>query len=127
MRAFASGLAGAPAGVVVVLAMLGCFLAGAAQAELLTHHDLPYAVALTIAREAVESCRAKGYAVSAVVVDRDGVTVVAIRGDGTAPPTMENARRKAYTAMSFRHRFQNGLRRFAMTKMQAAVSRARIM
>jgi hypothetical protein len=31
--------------------------------DLLVHHDLPYAVALTIAREAVESCRAKGYAV----------------------------------------------------------------
>ncbi len=100
MRAFASGLAGAPAGG-VALAMLGCLLAGAARADLLAHHDLPYAVALTIAREAVESCRAKGYAVSAVV-DRDGETVVAIRGDDAAPHTMENARRKAYTALSFR-------------------------
>jgi uncharacterized protein GlcG (DUF336 family) len=112
MRAFASGLAGAPAGG-VALAMLGCLLAGAARAELLAHHDLPYAVALTVSREAVESCRAKGYAVSAVVVDRDGETVVAIRGDDAAPHTVENARRKAYTAVSFRVSTTEYAKRFA--------------
>ena len=72
-----------------------------AQAELLTHHYLPYAVAPTIAQAAVESCASKGYAESAVVVDRDGDTIVAIRGDNAQPYTMENARRKAYTAMNF--------------------------
>jgi hypothetical protein len=66
-----------------------------ARAELLTHRDLPYAVALTIAQTAVESCMAKGYPESAVVVDRDGETIVSIRGDGAAPHTVENARRKA--------------------------------
>ena len=113
MRTFASGLAGAPASSGVVLALLGCFLAGATWADLPVHHDLPYAVALTIAREAVESCRAKGYAVSAVVVDRDGETVVAIRGDDAAPHTMENARRKAYTALSFRVSTTEYAKRFA--------------
>ena len=44
MRAFASGLAGAPAGGGVVLAMLGCLLAGAARADLLAHHDLPWRI-----------------------------------------------------------------------------------
>ncbi len=68
----------------------------------MTHHDLPYAVALTIAQGAVESCASKGYAESAVVVDRAGATIVAIRGDNAGPHTMENARRKAYTAMSFK-------------------------
>ena len=34
--------------------------------------------------------------------DRDGETVVALRGDNASPHTMENARRKAYTALSFR-------------------------
>src|SRR3954454_4192283 len=113
MRAFASGLAGTPAGSGIALVTLGCFLARAAQAELLTHHDLPYAVALTIAQEAVESCHAKGYAVSAVVVDRDGETVVAIRGDDAAPHTTENARRKAYTALSFRVSTTEYAKRFA--------------
>jgi uncharacterized protein GlcG (DUF336 family) len=73
-----------------------------ARAELPVHHDLPYAVALTIARGTLESCAAKGYAVSVVVVDHDGETIVAIRGDNAAPHTMENARRKAYTAMTFK-------------------------
>lgn len=73
-----------------------------AQAELLLRHDLPYALALTIAQTAVESCAAKGYAESAVVVDRDGETIVAIRGDNAQPYTLENARRKAYTAVNFR-------------------------
>jgi uncharacterized protein GlcG (DUF336 family) len=85
----------------------------AAEADLLTHRDLPYAVALTIAREAVESCAAKGYPESAVVVDRDGETIVTIRGDNAAPHTVENARRKAYTAMSFRQSTTEYAKRFA--------------
>ena len=35
-------------------------------------------------------------------MDRAGETVVALRGDNASPHTMENARRKAYTALSFR-------------------------
>jgi uncharacterized protein GlcG (DUF336 family) len=73
-----------------------------ARAELPSHHDLPYGAALTIAQGAIESCGAKGYAVSVVVVDRDGDTIVAVRADNASPHTMENARRKAYTAMTFR-------------------------
>jgi uncharacterized protein GlcG (DUF336 family) len=84
-----------------VMALAGS-LAGPAQAQLLVHHDLPYAVALTIAQTAVESCAAKGFSESAVVVDRDGETIVAIRGDNAQPYTIENARRKAYTAANFR-------------------------
>ena len=98
---------------VSALAMLGGVLAGPARAELLAHHDLPYDVALTIAKGAVESCAAKGYAESAVVVDRAGETIVAIRGDNAAPHTMENARRKAYTAMSFRTPTSEYAKRFA--------------
>ena len=77
-------------------------LAQPARADLLVHHDLPYAVALTIAQTTLESCGAKGYAVSVVVVDRDGDTIVAIRADNASHHTMENARRKAYTAMTFK-------------------------
>ncbi|MDR3533147.1 MAG: heme-binding protein [Rhodopila sp.] len=84
-----------------------------ARADLLTHHDLPYAVALTIAQGAVESCAAKGYPESAVVVDRDGETIVAIRGDNAGPHTMENARRKAYTAVTFKVSTTDYAKRFA--------------
>jgi uncharacterized protein GlcG (DUF336 family) len=86
------------------LAALGMapLIAEPANAQLLTHRDLSYPIARTIAEAAIESCGAKGYAVSAVVVDRAGETIVAMRADNAGPHTMENARRKAYTARSFR-------------------------
>jgi len=102
MHAFSQWSTGTFVGIGVASAAVAGLLSGPARAELLVHRDLPYAVALTIAQGAVESCAAKGYAESAVVVDRDGETVVAIRGDNAGPHTMENARRKAYTALSFR-------------------------
>jgi uncharacterized protein GlcG (DUF336 family) len=105
-------VAGVIRGGVAVVA-LGGLLAGPARAELLVHHDLPYAMALTIAQTAVESCAAKGYPESAVVVDRDGETIVAIRGDNAQPYTMENARRKAYTAANFRIPTAEYAKRFA--------------
>ena len=77
-------------------------LAVPAQAQLLTHRDISYPMARTIAEAAIDSCGAKGYAVSAVVVDRAGEVMVAMRADNAGPHTMENARRKAYTALSFR-------------------------
>ncbi len=81
---------------------LGALLAAPAQAQLLEHKDLPYAMAVAIAQGALEDCKAKGYPVSVVVVDRDGETQVMLRGDGAGPHTMENARRKAYTALTFK-------------------------
>ena len=81
---------------------LATTLAAPAQAQLLTHKDLSYAMALTIATGALEDCKAKGYPVSVVVVDRDGHDIVTLRADGAGPHTMENARRKAYTALTFK-------------------------
>ena len=96
------------------IALVSPLLAAApVRAQLLVHHDLPYAVALTIARAAIESCVAKGYPESAVVVDRDGETIVAIRGDEVGAHTLENARRKAYTAMAFRIPTTEYAKRFA--------------
>src|SRR3984957_21110971 len=86
-------------------ALIGLGLAGLAlpaQAQLLTHKDLSLAIATTIAQTALEKCTAEGYGVSVVVVDRAGETIVALRGDKASPHTMENARRKAYTARVFR-------------------------
>ena len=83
------------------------------QAQLLTHRDLSYAIAKTIAETAIDSCAAKGYAVSAVVVDRAGDVIVAMRADNAGPHTMENARRKAYTARSFRTSTTAYAKRFA--------------
>jgi uncharacterized protein GlcG (DUF336 family) len=76
-------------------------LAVPAQAQLLTHKDLSLAIAMAIAQTAMEKCTAQGYGVSVVVVDRAGDTIVALRSDKAGPHTMENARRKAYTARTF--------------------------
>jgi len=73
-----------------------------AHAQLITHRDLSYAMALTMASGALDACKARGYPVSVVVVDRGGDTMVALKADGAGPHTMENARRKAYTARTFR-------------------------
>jgi uncharacterized protein GlcG (DUF336 family) len=93
-----------------VIRFLGCaaaatLLAASAtptSAALIMHKDLPLSVAVKLAQETVAACAAKTYAVSAVVVDRDGETIVEMRADEASPHTMENARRKAYTAMTFK-------------------------
>jgi uncharacterized protein GlcG (DUF336 family) len=77
-------------------------VAATANAELIARKDLSYAIAKTVAENALADCKAKGYAVSVVVVDRGGDTVVALRADDASPHTMENARRKAYTARTFK-------------------------
>jgi len=82
-------------------AAVACTLAAPAGAALIMHKDLSLDTAKTIVEAAIAACAAKGYATSAVVVDRDGLTLVEMRGDGASPHTMENARRKAYTAMTF--------------------------
>ncbi|MGB6350974.1 MAG: heme-binding protein [Pseudolabrys sp.] len=81
--------------------MLTGMLAGPASAELLVHKDLSYEIAKTIAEGALAECHKRGYNTSVVVVDRAGDTLVAMRYDNARPHTMENARRKAYTARSF--------------------------
>jgi uncharacterized protein GlcG (DUF336 family) len=79
-----------------------CTISTSLAAQTISHQEVSYAMAKTIAENAVASCAGHGYAVSAVVVDEDGETIVALRNDNASPLTMENARRKAYTAMSFK-------------------------
>ena len=97
----------------VSLVVLACGLALPASAQLLARKDLSLAVAKTIAETALASCVEKGFACSVVVVDRAGETLVALRGDNAGPHTMENARRKAYTARSFRQSTTAYAKRFA--------------
>src|SRR5215472_18818629 len=84
-----------------------------ANGQLLTHKDLSLAIATTIAQTALEKCTAQGYGVSVVVVDRAGDTIVALKSDTAGPHTMENARRKAYTARTFRTPTSEYAKRYA--------------
>jgi uncharacterized protein GlcG (DUF336 family) len=87
--------------------------AAPASAQLLQRKDLSYAIAKTIAETAAVDCKARGYATAVVVVDRAGETIVALREDNAGPHTMENARRKAYTARSFRMTTEEFAKRMA--------------
>jgi uncharacterized protein GlcG (DUF336 family) len=73
-----------------------------ASAELLTQKALSTQIALSIAQTAYESCLQQGYNVSVTVVGLEGQPLVSLRGDGTAPHTIENSLRKAYTSRTFR-------------------------
>jgi uncharacterized protein GlcG (DUF336 family) len=81
---------------------IGCMVAPAADAQLRAEKVLSYEAAKVIATTAVETCQAKGYHVSVTVVNRDGDTIAQLRGDEARPHTVENSRRKAYTANTFR-------------------------
>ena len=77
-------------------------LAAPAGGELLTQKSLSAGMALAIAQTALETCTKQGYQVSVHVLGRNAEVLVAIRGDGAPPHTMENSQRKAYTSRTFR-------------------------
>jgi uncharacterized protein GlcG (DUF336 family) len=72
-------------------------------AETVTTHRLPLALAVEAASETIAACAAQGYHETSVVVDADGVTVVALRGDGVGAHSLDSALDKAYTAASFKN------------------------
>lgn len=83
-------------------AALACGLAGPAHAQLMNHKDLSTSMAMTMAETAITTCKSQGYNVSANVLGRNGEVLVAMRGDGTGPHTLENSMKKAYTARAQR-------------------------
>lgn len=87
-------------GAVMVLSALatGVLSATPAQAQVqLSGKTLSLALAQDAAQEALRSCEASGYRVSASVVDVAGVERVYLRGDHSTPHTRETAFKKAYT------------------------------
>ncbi len=69
---------------------------------LATYQMLTPETALELARNTLTDCRAKGFQVAVAVVDRMGVTQVVLRDRYAGPHTPDTARRKAWTAVSFR-------------------------
>jgi uncharacterized protein GlcG (DUF336 family) len=64
-------------------------------ADVLTERNIGMELARDITSEAIAACRADGYHVSAVVVDRHGLMRAALRDDLAARFTLEIAERKA--------------------------------
>jgi uncharacterized protein GlcG (DUF336 family) len=86
---------------VSVASALACGLAGSANAQLLAHKDISLAMATTIARVAMDTCKAQGYNVSVHVLGREGQVVLGVRHDSAGLITFENSMKKAYTARTF--------------------------
>src|SRR5713101_3388650 len=84
----------------IALAIGAGVAAPATRAEdVITTHRLSAALASEAVAEAVASCAKQGYRVSAVVLDIDGVTQAALRGDGATVTSFDASHDKAYTAI----------------------------
>jgi uncharacterized protein GlcG (DUF336 family) len=87
----------------VVVALLGVGSAALMDAQaqgLVTMQKLSAPLANELVGEAVAACTQKGYTVTAVVVDLDGVRQALLRGNGAPIHTLDNAFYKAYSAAS---------------------------
>ena len=81
-------------GIVMVGTMFGGL---ACSAETLQTHRIPAALAAEAVSAAVSACANQGYRETAVVLDADGATIAALRGDGAGIHTLDSAHDKAYT------------------------------
>lgn len=80
---------------------LSFVVAGAAHAQgVRIERALSLPLASQIAVEAVNACAAKGYAVSAAVVDRAGVVRALLRADNAGAHTIAASQQKAWTSAS---------------------------
>ena len=71
-----------------------------ARADLVTNHDLPMALAMEAAAEAVATCEKTNYRVTVTVLDRAGQTRVILKGNKATPHTLDSSRGKAYTVVT---------------------------
>jgi uncharacterized protein GlcG (DUF336 family) len=88
---------------IFAFAMVGAVAAGATFAQgpgVVNSPKVSANVANTLVGESVAACAQKGYKVTAVVVDLDGVRQAVLRGDGAAIHTVDNAFYKAYSSAS---------------------------
>jgi uncharacterized protein GlcG (DUF336 family) len=88
----------------MALAAAGAFIgASTCQGDTLPTHRIPAALAAEAASETVAACARQGYTETAVVLDADGATIAALRGDGAGIHTLDSAHDKAYTSVSFKN------------------------
>jgi uncharacterized protein GlcG (DUF336 family) len=73
-----------------------------AEEALVTFKVMSPETALKLAQAALAECRKRNFQVAVAVVDRFGVLQVVLRDRFAGPHTPETARRKAWTAVSFR-------------------------
>jgi uncharacterized protein GlcG (DUF336 family) len=89
--------------IAISLLTASAALASPVSAQTLVTHRIPAVLATEAASEAVASCAKGGYSETAVVVDADGATIAAVRGDGAGIHSLDSAHDKAYTAVTFKN------------------------
>jgi uncharacterized protein GlcG (DUF336 family) len=85
---------------VVFAAVVGGMAAGSWAQGLVTMQKLSAPLANELVGDTVAICAQRGYTVTAVVVDLDGVRQALLRGNGAPIHTLDNAFFKAYSAAS---------------------------
>jgi uncharacterized protein GlcG (DUF336 family) len=97
----------------VALVALGAFVVGAgyglvqqmvkiSMLQSLSNNDISVEQAMLVAEGAIKGCKKDNSVISVAVVDRNGMVRFLLRGDGASLEMADNARRKAYTARTFR-------------------------
>ena len=92
---------------------------------LATEKNITLAMAQTIANGAIDSCKQMGYRISVTVVDRAGLAIVMLRGDGAGLHTVEGSDRKAYTARTFRAPSADFVKRVTSDPIRASANYSR--
>jgi len=87
--------------IIGLIVAAGVALPASAPGQVSEHgYVLPLTLALAAAQQAVLTCAASGYDVTATVVDVDGVPKVVLRGDHSTIHTRDTSFRKAYTIVT---------------------------
>lgn len=73
-----------------------------AQSSVLAERQISLSLASEAAMAAVDQCRADGFRVTVVILDRGGNIKATLRDDSTSPHTIDTARKKAFTSLAFR-------------------------
>ncbi|MFC8867798.1 heme-binding protein [Streptomyces sp. NPDC057148] len=75
--------------------------AEAGKRDTTTSTHLTIDAAIEAAQAALKAAKKEGQRITVAVVDRNGNTILTMRGDGAGPQSYESAEKKAYTAVSW--------------------------
>ena len=114
----------------LAVGVAGVFVAGSAFAlvqelvkdstlQSVAENDISLEQALLIAQGAIAECQKSNSPVTVAVVDRVGGIRFAVRGDGGTADDIDVARRKAYTARTFRQATSDWIKRTAPDAVDA--------
>jgi uncharacterized protein GlcG (DUF336 family) len=80
----------------------------------LAGNDISVEQALLVAQGAINECKKDNSIITVAVVNHEGGVRFLLRADGASPEIVDNARRKAYTARTFRQATSAWMERTAM-------------